>query len=65
MEPSPFFCSGGKQINSTDFYRNPWCSHYDVCLNRAAREDLYLDCTQCDFKDNVIEGFSVLIGRPE
>ena len=62
MERTPLFSSGGKQICNTDFFRNHWCSHYDICLNRAAREDLFLDCTQCDYKDDVIEEFSLLIG---
>ena len=63
MEPTPFFCTGGKQIKSTDFYRNPWCTYYDACLNQAAREDVYLDCTRCEYKDSVLEEYALLLGR--
>ncbi len=65
MERTPLLCPGGKQISSTDFFRNYWCSHYGTCLDLAAREDLFLDCTRCDYRNNVMDGFSLLIGRNE
>jgi len=30
-----------------EFFRDIYCSAYDECLNRAAREDLDLNCGGC------------------
>jgi len=57
MEPSPLYFKPGKKTNSRQFFRNCWCPDYDRCMNRAAREDLFLDCTGCFSKDNVMEIF--------
>ena len=61
MEPTPHYIRPGKKTNSTHFFRNCGCPCYDRCLNLAAREDLFLDCTQCSFRDNVMELFSLVL----
>lgn len=61
MEPSPLYVRPGKKTNSSHFFRNYGCPCYDQCLNLAAREDLFLDCTQCPFKDKVMEMFSLYL----
>ena len=61
MDRTPLFHAQGKQTRSFDYYRNFWCLHYDRCLNRAAREDLFLDCAQCPYKDSVVDDFIRLI----
>jgi hypothetical protein len=57
MRGTPVYYLPSKKITNAQFYRNFWCSHYAVCLNTAAREDLYLDCTQCELKENTPEDF--------
>jgi hypothetical protein len=33
--------------------RNPFCPHYAVCLNEAAKKLwLHLDCSECEFRTN-------------
>lgn len=32
------------------FYRNVWCDFYEVCLDEAAANDLYLDCSLCPYR---------------
>jgi hypothetical protein len=61
MEPSPLYVRPGKKTNSSHFFRNSECPCYDRCLNLAAREDLFLDCTQCSLKDKVMEMFSLYL----
>jgi len=61
MEPSPLYIRPGKKTNGTRFFRNYWCTDYDQCLNRAALEDLFLDCTQCFLKNDVIDTFSLFL----
>lgn len=65
MQETPIYYVSGKKTNKTQFYRNYWCKNYDVCLDTAAREDAYLDCTQCIFRDNVIEVFSIFIDNTQ
>jgi hypothetical protein len=61
MEPRPHFVRPGKKTNSSHFFRNYGCPCYDDCLNLAAREDLFLDCTQCSLKDKIMEMFSLYL----
>ena len=61
MEPSPLYVRPGKKTNSSHFFRNSECPCYDRCLNLAALEDLFLDCTQCSLKDKVMEMFSLYL----
>lgn len=61
MEPRPLYVRPGKKTSNTRFFRNFWCSGYDQCLNRAALEDLFLDCTECLLKDDVIENYSLFL----
>ncbi len=28
-------------------YRDPWCLHYDGCLDKAAKSDMEMTCTGC------------------
>lgn len=63
MKETPIFYVSGKKNNKNQFFRNCWCTHYDVCLNTAAREDAHLDCTRCEYKDNVIEVFSIFLEK--
>ena len=61
MDRRPLFHPQSKQTRGMDYFRNFWCSHYDGCLDRAAREDLFLDCAQCLYKDSVVDDFRRLI----
>jgi dsDNA-binding SOS-regulon protein len=63
MKETPIYYVSGKKTNKDQFFRNYWCTNYDVCLNTAAHEDTHLDCTQCVYKDNVIEVFSIFIEK--
>lgn len=63
MKGTPVYYLPSKRITNAEFYRNYWCSDYEVCLNTAAREDLYLDCTLCDLKDNIMEDFSIFLRK--
>ena len=63
MKGTPVYLVPGKKTNNLHFYRNYWCVHYDLCLETAARKDLYLDCTHCLFKENVIEDLAIFINR--
>jgi hypothetical protein len=57
MEPSPLFFKPGKKIHNSQFFRNYWCSDYDLCLSRAAKDDLFLDCTQCFMRNDMEDLF--------
>ena len=59
MECEPRYFRPGKKNNGTLFFRNCWCPNYDTCLDKAAREDLFLDCTICLYRDQIIEDFSI------
>lgn len=61
MEPSPLYVRPGKKTNNSHFFRNCGCPCYDRCLDLAAHKDLFLDCTQCSFKDKVMEMFSLYL----
>lgn len=61
MRGTPVYYLPSKRISPAEFYRNHWCSYYDVCLNTAAREDLYLDCTQCELRENTVEDLSIFL----
>jgi len=33
--------------------RNPFCPHYPICLNEAAKKQwLHLDCSRCSFRSS-------------
>ncbi len=59
MEPHPLYIRPGKKTNSAHFFRNCGCPCYDQCLDLAAYKDLFLDCTQCSLKDDIMEMFSL------
>ena len=61
MEPCPLYIRPGKKTSKTHFFRNSGCPCYDQCLNQAAHDDLFLDCTQCSLKDAVMEMFSLYL----
>jgi hypothetical protein len=63
MERSPLYLRPSKKTNCSDLFRNCWCPNYDTCLNKAAREDLFLDCGACLFKDNIVEEFAISIKK--
>ena len=63
MDCSPLYHRPGKKINASNMFRNCWCQNYDICLDKAAREDLFLDCTLCLYRDNVVEEFSIIVDR--
>ncbi len=63
MKGTPVYYLPSKRINPTEFFRNYWCSDYEICLNTAAREDLYLDCAQCQFRDNTLEDFAIFLRK--
>ena len=67
MEPSPLYIRPGKKTSNMRFFRNYWCTTYEECLSRAAFEDLFLDCTQCFLKNDVMDTFSLFLknARPE
>ncbi len=63
MRGTPVYYYPSKRINTTEFFRNYWCSDYEVCLNTAAREDLYLDCAQCQYRNDTQEDVAIFIRR--
>ena len=63
MKGTPVYYPPSKKVNTSEFYRNYWCTDYEVCLNTAAREDLHLDCNQCKFRDNILEDFSIFLRK--
>lgn len=65
MKGTPVYLVPCKKNNNKHLYRNYWCTNYDLCLETAARKDLYLDCTHCLFKENVIEDLAIFIKREQ
>jgi len=63
MRGTPVYYLPSKRISNTEFFRNYWCSEYEVCLNTAARDDLYLDCAQCQLRDTILEDFAILLPK--
>ena len=63
MRGTPVYYLPSKKISTTQFYRNHWCTDYERCLTTAAREDLYLDCAKCKFRDNILEDFSIFLKK--
>jgi hypothetical protein len=61
MQPTPQYFKPGKKINNSQFFRNYWCTDYEQCLDRAAFEDLFLDCTQCQQKNDIIDTFALFL----
>lgn len=55
MDRSPLYHPPGKKISALDIFRNFRCPNYDECLDKAAHEDLFLDCEQCFLKDTAVE----------
>jgi hypothetical protein len=46
-----------------DFNRNFLCAEYDACLTAAARDDCYLDCSQCALRDSKKDSFVLSHGE--
>lgn len=63
MKGTPIYYLPSKKIDATEFYRNYWCTDYEMCLNTAAREDLYLDCAQCKFRDDILDEFTIFLDK--
>ncbi|MEJ2040252.1 MAG: hypothetical protein P8X55_15170 [Desulfosarcinaceae bacterium] len=61
MDRSPLYYRPGKKTNGSELFRNCWCPDYDTCLEKAAREDLFLDCTLCLHRDNIVEEFAIIV----
>ncbi len=55
MEPSPLYHRQSKKLSAIDLFRNFRCPCYDACLEKAAYEDLFLDCKACLLKDTKME----------
>ncbi len=60
MEPSPLYYRPSKKAVSIGIFRNCRCPHYDRCLEKAALEDLFLDCRECLLKDEKVEVFAFM-----
>jgi hypothetical protein len=65
MERTPLFYHRKNKCNYNDLFRNYRCPGYDICLDQAAREDLFLDCTACLFKDDAVEEITFCLKPPE
>ena len=63
MERTPLFHQRKTKCNYKDLFRNYRCPGYDICLEQAALEDLFLDCAACLFKNDVVEEFALQL-RP-
>jgi hypothetical protein len=63
MEPTPAYFHASKKTHNSDTFRNCWCPEYDLCLSRAARKDLLLDCNACLYKDEIVDEFSFWVKR--
>lgn len=55
MERSPLYYQYSKKKSLLGIFRNCRCPHYDVCLKKAAYEDLFLDCRSCHLKKTAVE----------
>jgi hypothetical protein len=51
MDRAPLFPQPGEHVTPEDFLRSYWCPHYNTCLEEAAANDLYLDCSNCAYKE--------------
>ena len=58
MEPTPLYYRPSKKALSIGIFRNYRCPYYDRCLEKAALEDLFLDCRACCLKDEEVEVFA-------
>jgi len=63
MNRSPLYLRPGKKIKGSELFRNCWCTNYDACLDKAAREDLFLDCTVCLYRDDIVEAFAIIVDK--
>ena len=59
MEQSPLYYQKSKKMADISISRNCHCPHYDQCLNKAAYEDLFLDCRECHLRNISVEVFSL------
>ncbi len=55
MEPAPLYYRPSKKTVNIGISRNFRCPYYDRCLEKAALEDLFLDCRACCLKDEEVE----------
>ncbi len=52
---NPIYKIGNNRIDTVLPFRNHMCPEYDLCLTKAAIEDLFLDCSECGYKDRKVE----------
>lgn len=65
MERTPLFHHRKNKCSPKDLLRNYRCPGYDICLEQAAREDLFLDCTACLFNNVIIEDVANYLRPPD
>lgn len=65
MERTPQFHHRKNKCHFKDLYRNYRCPGYDICLEQAAREDLFLDCAACLFKNDEVIEYSFCLRPPD
>lgn len=59
MEQTPLYYPPGKKRSNLSIFRNCRCAYYARCLEKAAYEDLFLDCKECHLKDSCVEVFTL------
>jgi hypothetical protein len=59
MEQTPLYYQPSKKTANIGIFRNCHCPRYNQCLTKAAHEDLFLDCRECDLKDMRVEVFAL------
>lgn len=47
LQKNPRLLRIKSKLNQEIFYRNVWCESYEHCLDQAAANDMYLDCSFC------------------
>ena len=59
MQQTPLYYQPSKKVANIGIFRNCRCPQYDQCLKKAAYEDLFLDCRECQLKDIRVEVFTL------
>jgi hypothetical protein len=57
MDRTPSYHQPSKKLHNGLFSRNYSCPYYDRCLQKAAYEDLFLDCKDCGHRDDLSESY--------
>lgn len=48
---NPIFYPVDKRTIEMEIFRNFYCPCYEKCLNQAFKDDTYLYCGECSYKD--------------